>query len=204
MTEILLADDHPLFLDGLSILLTTMLPDVVVHTAKDVQQVKNILEANSIDFLLLDRIMPGMDGMKRLPELSQLYPGLPISIMSASDSAQHIREAIDNGAIGFIPKTFTPEQIMDAVKKMLLGNIFIPKQAWVTNTGYIDGRATLSARQMEILNFIVQGKSDKAIASELNIVEGTVKQHINNMYRQLKVSNRTLAIQRSRDLGLIP
>jgi len=203
MTKILIADDHPLFLDGLATLLTTMLPSTTVYQAKDIFQVQTKLETVEVDLVLLDRMMPGMDGMKRLAELREKYPTLPIAIISASDSGQHIREAFDHGAIGFIPKTYDPKKTVDAVSQVLSGSIHIPKQIWHSKKSCVDKNITISSRQIEILECISQGQSNKLIADDLGIAEGTVKQHINNIYRSLNVTNRMLAVQRARDLGLL-
>lgn len=199
MKKIVLADDHPLFLDGLSILLTTMLPSTSVYKANDVPEVERKLQTVSADLVLLDRIMPGMDGMKYLPILRQRYPRIPFAIVSGSDSSHHIREAFGYGAVGFIPKIFKPEQTIDAVKRLLAGEVFLPQEAWLTPKN----NTLLSSRQMEILQGMVQGASNKVIANELAISEGTVKQHANNIFKRLNVHNRTLAIQRCRDLGLL-
>lgn len=203
MHRILVADDHPLFLDGMSTLLGSMLPSTSIYTASNLQQVKIQLKKRSINLLLLDRVMPGMDGMKCVPELRYQYPKVAICIISASESSQHIREALDHGAIGYIPKVYPPQKTLSAVKKILSGNSFIPEEAWTVSPKNTDGGIKLSARQMEIIEAISQGKSNKSIARELQITEGTVKQHASNIFKLLKVSNRTLAIQRSRDLGLL-
>ena len=203
MQKILVADDHPLFLDGLVTLLTSMLPSTLVYNASNVQQVKVQLSKTSIDLLLLDRIMPGMDGMKRVPELLHQYPNTAICIISASESSQHIREALDHGAIGYIPKVYAPQKTLSAVKKILSGSSFIPEEAWGANLKNTGTNTKLSPRQMEIMQDISQGKSNKSIARELNITEGTVKQHASHIFKLLNVNNRTLAIQRSRDLGLL-
>lgn len=203
MQKILVADDHPLFLDGLVTLLTSALPSVSTYNASNMQQVKRQLNKVSINLLLLDRVMPGMDGMKRVPELLDQYPQLAICIISASESSQHIREALDHGAIGYIPKIYQPQETLTAVTKILAGGLFIPEEAWVMKTKKMSAGTTLSPRQMEIMQAMSQGKSNKLIARELNITEGTVKQHISNIFKLLNVNNRILAIQRSRDLGLI-
>lgn len=202
MQRILVADDHPLFLDGLVTLLTSIFPSTSIHSANDIQQVQAELEKTPISLLLLDRVMPGMDGMKRVPELRAQYPDLIICIMSASDSSQHIREALDHGAAGYIPKVYAPEKTLAAINKILSGGLFIPEEAWVASPKK-NTSVNLSPRQIEIIQTMSQGKSNKIIAHELNITEGTVKQHASNIFKLLKASNRTLAIQRARDLGLL-
>lgn len=199
MKRIVLADDHPLFLEGLSTLLTAMLPSVQVYKSTSLAEVKITLQNVAVDLILLDRVMPGMDGMKHLPVLRQQYPNIPIAIVSGSDSSEHVREAFSHGAVGFISKAFKPEQTIDAVKRLLAGEVFLPQEAWLAPKN----NTLLSSRQMDIMRGIVRGDSNKVIASALSISEGTVKQHANNIFKRLKVSNRTLAIQRCRDLGLL-
>jgi len=205
MQNILVADDHPVFLDGLTALLSSILPKSIIHNASNLQQVKTQLSYSQIDLLLLDRVMPGMDGMKVVPTLLQQYPKLNICIISASDSNQHIREALESGAIGYIPKIYEPKKIIEALNRILSGSLFIPEEAWSIKPKHTDNDIDieLSPRQLEILQAISQGQSNKSIARELNITEGTVKQHVSNIFKRVNVNNRTLAIQRSRDLGLI-
>lgn len=204
MFTLLIADDHPLFLDGLALLLAAMLPDARILQAQDMTLVRQHLSAQPVDLLLLDRIMPGMDGMDRLTELAETWPQLPVAIISASDSSQHIREALDAGAAGFIPKTTSPSDMVIAVKRLLAGKTYIPQQAWQSiRKVYVNGEISLSARQHEILTLLGEGSGNKQIADRLQLAEGTIKQHLNNIFRALGVTNRTQALQRARDLGFV-
>ena len=204
MQRILVADDHPIFLDGLVTLLELTLPSTSIYSASTIQQVQTRLrKKESVNLLLLDRVMPGMDRMKRVPELLAQYPNLTICVISASESSQHIREALDNGAAGYIPKIYDPQKVLFAINKILSGGLFIPEEAWTLSPKNANKNATLSPRQIEVIQIISQGKSNKDIARVLNITEGTVKQHVCNIFKLLKVKNRTLAVQRARDLGLL-
>lgn len=204
MFTLLIADDHPLFLDGLALLLAAMLPDSRILQAQDMTLVRQHLSAQPVDLLLLDRVMPGMDGMDRLTELAETWPQLPVAIISASDSSQHIREALDAGAAGFIPKTTSPSDMVIAVKRLLAGKTYIPQQAWQSiRKVYVNGEISLSARQHEILTLLGEGSGNKQIADRLQLAEGTIKQHLNNIFRALGVTNRTQALQRARDLGFV-
>lgn len=204
MFTLLIADDHPLFLDGLALLLAAMLPDACILQAQDMTLVRQHLSTQPVDLLLLDRVMPGMDGMDRLTELAETWPQLPVAIISASDSSQHIREALDAGAAGFIPKTTSPADMVIAVKRLLAGKTYIPQQAWQSiRKVYVNGEISLSARQHEILTLLGEGSGNKQIADRLQLAEGTIKQHLNNIFRALGVTNRTQALQRARDLGFV-
>lgn len=204
MPTILIADDHPLFLEGVASLIRNGIANSDIRLASTLEEAEAELNQHSIDLLLLDRIMPGMFGMTRVPELKQRFPSLNIAIISASDSAQHIREALDAGAMGFIPKTTEPSDILAATEKMLSGMPYIPQQAWQDTPTTPNAHTTqLTQRQQEIIKLIAKGLSNKVIASELTLSEGTVKQHLNNIFRALNVRNRTQAIRAAQDLGLI-
>lgn len=204
MPSILIADDHPLFLEGLALLLSSRIDNVEIRRAPDLAAVEWQLAEKTVDLLLLDRVMPGMNGFQRLPELAGLYPALPVAIISASDSSQHIREALDAGAAGFIPKTSSPDEVVAAVQRLLAGKAYIPRQAWrpAREVGLL-GDVSLSVRQQEILELVSKGDSNKLIARQLGLSEGTIKQHLNNIFRELQVSSRTQAVQRARDLGFL-
>lgn len=205
MKRLLIADDHPLFLDGLNMLLKAQLSDIEIVLTTDFNGVETHMNKHNFNLVLLDRVMPGMFGMTKLPGLKQKYPSTPIAIISASESSQHIRQALDAGAVGFIPKTSAPQEIVQAINNMLSGMPFIPSQAWqdTPNLDFVPDDMQITDRQAEILKLIAGGMSNKIIAGELQLSEGTIKQHINKLFKILKVTNRTQATQIARDLGLI-
>jgi len=205
MTKLLVADDHPLFIEGLSVLLQASIPNIDIIQVPDFESVEYQMGLTPFNLVLLDRIMPGMFGMARVPELKRSYPTIPIAVISASESSQHIREALEAGAIGFIPKTSEPQVIIKAIKGMLSGVPYVPQQAWEIkpNLQQVPADMQISERQAEIVKCLSRGMSNKIIAAELGLSEGTVKQHINKLFKTLKVTNRTQAIQVARDLGLI-
>lgn len=203
MPTLLVADDHPLFLKGFALLLLSMDSSFTVHQAGDLASVKHYLTKNTApDLLILDRVMPGMDGMKAVSELRRMHSRLPIAIISASEDAHHIREALASGVSGFIPKTTAPDIMLSAVKRILQGGVYVPEQAWRLQAQAI-GDIALSARQKEVLSLIAEGDSNKVVAQKLNISEGTVKLHMTAILKALEAANRTQAVQRARLLGFI-
>ncbi len=205
MLNLLIADDHLLFLEGLMLLLNDKFSGCKLHQASNLDAIKHQLRTNpSIDLLLLDRTMPGVDNLRHLHELWEIAPGLRIAILSATDSPQHVREALGLGVVGFISKAFSPDEMAVAIQHMLEGGIFIPEKLWTSPERQgSNGPKLLSPRLLEVLMLAANGSSNKQIANTLGITEGTVKLHFHAILKALEATNRTQAIQKARLLGLV-
>lgn len=205
MLNLLIADDHLLFMEGLVLVLRDKFPGCQIHQASHLEAVKNQLQHHTaIDLLLLDRTMPGVDNLQHLQELWAIMPELRIAILSAADSPQHVREALALGVVGFISKAFSPDEMAVAIQHMLAGGIFVPEKLWATPPANGNGgQKLLSPRLLEVLHLAANGSSNKQIANTLGITEGTVKLHFHAILKVLEASNRTQAIQKARLLGLI-
>jgi len=198
--RILLADDHALFRAGMRHVLRELDGSVVLLEAKDGAEALSLLTHDSrLDLVLLDLAMPHMDGLGGLAALRQRAPGVPIVILSASESAHDMRTALDAGAMGFIPKSARAEVVLGALRLILAGGVYVPPEmihaAVSTATIPTAGSDTLALtpRQVDILKLLGQGKSNKEIAQTLALTEGTVKQHVSDVLNALNVSNRTQA-----------
>jgi DNA-binding NarL/FixJ family response regulator len=205
--RILLADDHALFRAGLRHLLKDFGDRLQIEEAHDYDAtVKRLSEVDDLDLLLLDLNMPGMSGMSAVEDLCALAPDVPIIVISVRETADDVRRAIDAGAMGYIPKSSTPEVMMSALQLVLSGGIYLPPNllqklpadngvtAEYASGGADDQLARLTPRQRDVLQLLAQGQSNKQIADVLGLAPGTVKIHISRILRAFKVHNRTQAV----------
>jgi DNA-binding NarL/FixJ family response regulator len=211
--KILLVDDHVLFRAGMRHLLRQL------HEALELDESSNHAEAlsrlalKSYDLVLLDLGLPDLAGLAALDSLRLTAANTPIVVISADEDARLVRAAIEHGAMGFIPKSSTPELLIHALGLVLARGVYLP-QALLDNppAGKNPNRpqdgaqppplAGLTSRQMEVLRGIILGKSNKIIAQELNLSDATVKAHLTLTFRALGVSSRTEAIYVAAKLGL--
>ena len=209
--KILVADDHAQFRDGLRYLLGQLCDEVEVLEAKDGAGAVELAAAHpELELVLLDLGMPGIDGLAGLRLLRARCPALPIVILSGSEEPADMRQALDAGALGFIPKSSSSPVMLSALRLVLSGGIYLPPSYAERPQGM---RVPLSAdsleslglthRQLDVLRLLGQGQSNKEIARVLKLAEGTVKLHISAILRALGVDNRTRAvIAAARLLGL--
>jgi DNA-binding NarL/FixJ family response regulator len=214
--QIVVADDHALVRGGLALLIEMATPNAKIIEANSFGQVTDILsEQGSIDLMLLDLMMPGMENDKGISSICRTWPGIPIIIVSVNEDIDTIRKALSAGAMGYIPKTSSPDVTISAVKLVLAGGIYVPphilqQSAYVpinnapTPVPEIQVEAAqitaLSRRQLEVLDLIVSGKSNQAIADELGLTTPTVKMHVSGILRKLEVKNRTEAVAKYSEL----
>jgi len=217
---LLLADDHVLVREGLKHTLGRLAPDVEFLEAASAAEALDCIAANdAIDLALLDLVMPGSAGFDLLTRVCDRHPELPVVMLSGSSDPLKMRKALDIGAAGFITKSATAEVMLSALRLVLAGGIYVPPdmlkgaaaaaaEAGVVSGG-VDGAAAaspgggLTARQLEVLACLGQGKSNKHIARELDLSENTVKIHVAAILRTLGVDNRTQAAMAARERGII-
>jgi len=206
MASILITDDHPLFMEGLSIVLQGKYPDLQIYQAQDFDEAKyHLRKYPSITLILLDRTFPGIDSFEHLQELWDINQNLRIAIISATCSPQVIQEALGKGVVGFIPKTHSPDATVAAIQQMLNGNTYIPNELFAhSHIGHDSNiKCSLSPRQQEILSLAAEGKTNKEIANTLALVEGTIKIHFYAIFKLLGAKNRSCAINIARMKGII-
>ena len=205
--KILHADDHSLFREGLGFFLKLLDAGVRSLEAGNLQAALDKLALESpVDLMLLDLEMPGMNGLEGFHEIRRRYPDLPIAIVSGVNDVRIIRELLDGGARGYIPKLAGSEQLMDALRRVLKGEIYVPDALFIPaqQTTANDAMASpLTSRQQEILPLLAEGMPNKKIADALSVTEGTVKQHLKDLFRRLGVRNRTQAVKEAQRLGLL-
>jgi DNA-binding NarL/FixJ family response regulator len=200
-TRILIVDDHPLFREALKAALTGGMPASRVEQAGSLDAARAALdEDGDFDLILLDLRMPGVQGLSGLIYLRTQYPNMPIVIVTANEEEGIIRKALGLGASGFIPKSSGSETIIQAVKAVLAGDIWVPGgyDAKAESASEIDDIvkrvATLTGQQIRVLMMLKEGLLNKQIAYELDVSEATIKAHVSAILQKLKVSSRTQAV----------
>jgi len=207
--KILVADDHALFREGLRHVLLQFGAGVAVIEAPNCEQALSLSALNpDLDLALLDLKMPGMDGFEAMSLLLERSPALPIVVLSSSEDPADMRRALEAGAMGFISKSETAQVILSALRLVLSGGIYVPPA--LVREGAIRAQSHASAassrltpRQLGVLSLVVQGKSNKMIARELDLSEATVKVHVSAIMKALNAINRTQVAMTAKKLGLI-
>lgn len=198
---IVIADDHPLVRDALRQTIAQDMASAVFHEAASLAEAETgIRGLGSPDLVLLDLHMPGMRGFTGLAYLRSQFPETPVAMISASTDPRIMRQAIDFGASGFIPKSAPTDDIRSAVREILAGNSWLPADTNdVPDTAAEDAQlaarlATLTPQQLRVLGMLSDGKLNKQIAYDLDISEATVKSHVSAILQKLDVNSRTQAV----------
>ena len=203
----LLVDDHNLFRQGLIYILSDLDDSISFMEAESCNAALDMLAEHEVDLVLLDYYMPGLNGIDSLKLVKAAAGAATIVMLSGDDNPLTVRNAIDHGAAGFIPKSSTSDVLIAALKLILAGGTYLPP---TTLGGGLSPQAAsqadildkLSQRQRESFLRAIQGKSNKVIAKELELSEGTVKAHLSAAFRSLGIQNRTEAVYLAAKAGL--
>lgn len=211
--KVLLVDDHPLILSALKAMIENFSPGVVVNAVSSAREARFTLRAQQDhDLMLLDLQLGDANGFELLTEVRQSDPELSVVVLSSSDRASDVIQAIDLGAMGFLPKRMTTEDLADALRLVIAGGIFVPTMtvnpvrdadepepaapAPATGNDSLPSFEELgiTPRQADVLMLLLQGKSNKDIARRLGLSVETIKDHVAAVLRALGVSSRTQAV----------
>ncbi len=208
MYQILIADDHPLYREAIAGVIGRAFGGAAVVEAEDFDSALAAIDHNDeLDLVLLDLNMPGMDGLNGLIQMRNTAPDVPVAMISAEQDREVILRAITYGAVGFISKTTGRDKIGEAIEQILDGQVYLPadiirsgKQAGTgaarNDAQSLDPKllASLTRRQLLVLEHMANGESNKQIAYQLNIAETTVKTHVSAILNKLEVHNRMQAV----------
>jgi DNA-binding NarL/FixJ family response regulator len=211
--ELIIADDHPLYRAALRGAVAAACEGAVFLETGNVAGLFDLIEQHErADLLLLDLNMPGAHGFSALAHLRGLRPGLPIIMVSATDDARTVRQAMALGAQGFISKSADVAAIGQSVLAALRGDIVLPPDLRPDHQAPSDAGAVevarriaeLTPQQFRVLSMLCSGMLNKQIAHELQISEATVKAHMTVVLRKLGATNRTQAVLLAGRLAVDP
>ena len=197
----IIVDDHPLFRGALGQALSAAFANAEVLEADSLDELTDRLAmAGEIDLILLDLSMPGVHGVSGLLYLRAQHPEVPVVIVSASDDAATIRQCLDCGASGFIPKSQPVERIREAIRRIIGGEVWLPPDVDLScapvgeSAELVSRLSTLTPQQVRVLMMLGEGLLNKQIAFKLGVSEATIKAHVSAILQKLGVDSRTQAV----------
>ena len=208
--RVLIVDDHTVVRDGLQALISAEAGMQVVGAAADgIEAVRLARELNP-DVILLDLVMPRMDGVQTTLEIKRDNPEARILVLTSFAEDHQVFSAIKSGAMGYLMKDTSSEELIQAIRDTYhYRPAMQPKIARklmqdIQSQDTKENENALTEREIEILQLVALGKTNQDIARQLIIAPGTVKAHTASIYRKLDVANRTEAVARARQFGLLP
>jgi DNA-binding NarL/FixJ family response regulator len=200
--NILIVDDHPLFRAGFHAVLEQSALHAGVRSVSSVPEALQALQRDGdIGLVLLDIHLRGDDGFNALKTIGERFPTTACIMISGDEQQAVATRAVAAGASGFIPKSFTADEMIAAIQKVLAGDVFVPAAAHLTQAPDTTG---LTLRQLEVISMLGRGFSNKEIARALDVAERTVKAHVSAVFEALNVRNRTQAVLVAQRRGFLP
>jgi DNA-binding NarL/FixJ family response regulator len=200
--NILIVDDHPVVRQGLRAMFSSEPDIVVMGMAASAREALSLLERKQPDVVLLDLRMPGMEGTEAIAELRRVQPGLRILVLTNYGSDEYIVRAMQAGAMGYLLKNTPQEEIVNAVRTVFRNERYVPTDIAQRLFEAI-GREGLSSRELEVLSLVAHGCTNKDVAQQLFISDKTVRNHVTSCLLKLKAKDRTEAVTRAIERGLI-
>jgi DNA-binding NarL/FixJ family response regulator len=209
--KVLIVDDHALIRDALRSVLRELAADASVLEASDARQAMRLVETNpDLHLVVLDLGLPDRDGVAVLTDLRKRHATISVVVLSAMQDRDSVLRAPELGAPGFIPKAASRDVMLNALRLVFAGGVYIPPEA-VARPAADGAKAParpaspaelgLTERQLEVLALMMQGKSNKMISRRLAVAEPTVKHHVTAILKALRVANRTEAVIAVGSLG---
>ena len=200
--RILIADDHSVVREGLVSLVKRKSDMVVVAEASNGREAVQLWKEHRPDVTLLDLRMPELDGVGAIKEIRELDENAHIVVLTTYDGDEDIYRAIKSGAKAYLLKDTARDALVETVRRVHAGETYLPPQLAAKLAERVSGEA-LSPREIDVLQRMAVGKSNKEIGTELFISEGTVKTHIKSIFNKLDVVSRTEAVATANRRGLI-
>jgi DNA-binding NarL/FixJ family response regulator len=200
--SILIVDDHPVVRQGLRAMLSSEADIVVMGMAASAREAFALVQRRQPDVVLLDLRMPEMEGTNAIVELRRIAPGIRILVLTNYGSDAYIIRATQAGAMGYLLKNTPQEEIVKAVRMIFQGQRYVPKDIAQRLFEAI-GREALSQRELEVLSLVAHGCTNKDVAQRLYISDKTVRNHVTSCLLKLQAKDRTEAVTRAIERGLI-
>jgi DNA-binding NarL/FixJ family response regulator len=191
--RILIVDDHPVVCAGLTSMLSAQIGIEVVGSASSGEEALAIVQRDGPDIMLLDLRMPGMDGIGVLNALGRMEHTTRVVVLTSFEKEEDIYRAIRAGAQGYLLKDRTESEMVAAISVVNSGKRYIPRHIAARLADRLM-RSDLTARELQTLELLAQGSTNKQIAGALGISENTVRHHVNNIMEKLQVTDRTEAV----------
>jgi DNA-binding NarL/FixJ family response regulator len=218
--RVLLADDHALFRDGMRYVLQQLSEQVDILCAGNFAETLSQAETHpDIDLALMDLNMPGSEGVASIRIFHHRFPAIPLVVISGSEQRTEIECVMEYGAMGFISKMSSGKVMVSALRMVLGGDIYYPPQLMAQSDTEVNPSGNqqpdtdkvgmhaykygLTKRQLEALQYLSEGLSNKEIASKMSLAEGTVKVHVAGAFQVLQVNSRLDAVRKAQKLGIV-
>lgn len=213
--RLLMVEDHQIVSDGILKLIQDEKDIEVVNVIDNAQDALEFIENNQIDVVMSDITMPGMSGLEFTQIVAEKYITPKVLLLSMHEDEEYVLTAVDNGAMGYITKDVKRSELLKAIRKVANGEKhFSPKVTEIMITGYANRASRVRAdkdkpdsqlteRELEILDYIVKGFSNKQIGYELDISKRTVDTHRTNIMKKLDAKNTAMIVKEAIDRGLV-
>jgi DNA-binding NarL/FixJ family response regulator len=205
MIRVLVADDHPIVRGGIVALLESADDLTVVGEASTGLQAVELALEHEPDIVLMDLQMPELGGAEATARILEQRPDIRVIVLTTYESDSAILTAIEAGASGYLLKAAPAGEILAGIRSVAAGDVALAPSiaAMLVNRVKAPAGPTLSARETEVLALVAQGRSNPAIAKALFLSEATVKTHLLHVFEKLEVSDRTRAVTKAMELGLL-
>lgn len=207
--RVVLADDHPLYRDGLATLVGTTDDLTVVGQATDGLEAVRLVVDLDPDLLVLDLDMPGLDGLSAMKQISAKAPGTAVLVLTMYGNDDAVFEAMKSGARGYVVKSADPGTVLGAIRTVATGGVVLSPtlagrlSGWFTTLQQRHGPLShLTPREREVLGLMVRGRDNTAIAAVLEISPKTVRNVVSAIFAKLQVTDRSAAVAKAREAGL--
>jgi len=208
--KVLLADDHPLLLDGLSNVLSNDESINVIAKANNGNEVLKFLASNDVDVAVLDINMPELNGIETAKKIKSNFPQTKVIAVSSYVRYSYVHRMLKNGALSYLSKSTDTDILIKAIKKVNQGERYLPNEIQeilfsgeTESTSTIDFLSLLTRREKEVLNLIAKEMTSKEIAKELFLSEETIRTHRKNIFSKFNVKNMAGLIKKATDVGIL-